>query len=152
VIVRSESAGRLKPFDPEGEVLAFRLAIANRQGCEWHALLAIAAERMERLLPAAGRVAPRGAAARRAPASGTAAPFAAIPLPLHVVLAEIDLSLARLQTLAPGDLLPLALGRQVQLMLGDKPFAQGSIGTFEDRMAIRLTRIPAHTPASGAAS
>jgi flagellar motor switch protein FliM len=148
VIVRSESAARLKPFDPEGEALLITLVIANRQGCEWRALLAIAAERMERLLPAPGRPhSARGGAAKRAPASTLAAPFAAIPLPLHVVLAEIDLSLVRLQTLSPGDCLPLALGRQVPLMLGEKLLAHGSIGTFEDRMAIRLTRFPAQPPA-----
>jgi flagellar motor switch protein FliM len=147
VIVRSESAARLKPFEPEGEALLFTIVIANRQGCEWRALLAIAAERMERLLPAPGRPhSAGGGAAKRAPASTLAAPFAAIPLPLHVVLAEIDLSLVRLQSLSPGDCLPLALGRQVPLMLGEKLLAHGSIGTFEDRMAIRLTRFPAQTP------
>ncbi|MCL9982503.1 MAG: FliM/FliN family flagellar motor switch protein [Erythrobacter sp.] len=147
VIVRSESAGRLKPFDADGAALLFALTITNRQGCEWHALLAVAAERMERLLPAPGRgPSPRGGAARRPPASALAAPFAAIPLPLHVVLAEVDLSLARLQTLGPGDCLPLALGRQVPLMLGEKLLAHGSIGTFEDRMAIRLTRFPDQSP------
>jgi flagellar motor switch/type III secretory pathway protein FliN len=60
-----------------------------------------------------------------------------------VVLAEIDLSLARLQHLAPGDLLPLAMGRQVPLIAGDRLVAHGSIGTLEERMAIRLTRFPA---------
>lgn len=153
VIVRSESAGRLKPFDPDGEALLFTLVIANRQGCEWRSVLAIAAERMERLLPAPGRTQPvRGGAAKRAPADAMAAPFAAIPLPLHVVLAEVDLSLARLQTLGPGDCLPLAMGRQVPLMLGETLLAHGSIGTFEDRMAIRLSRFPAQIQPSGALS
>lgn len=151
VIVRSESAARLKPFEPDGEALLFTLVIANRQGCEWRAQLAIAADRMERLLPAPGRShSSRGGTgdhlSRRAPASAMAAPFAAIPLPLHVVLAEVDLSLARLQTLGPGDLLPLAMGRQVPLLLGETLLAHGSIGTLEDRMAIRLTRFPAQTP------
>ncbi|MCZ8135104.1 MAG: FliM/FliN family flagellar motor C-terminal domain-containing protein [Porphyrobacter sp.] len=144
VIVRSESAGRLKPFDPHAPALLFDIAIANREGCEWRCLLALAEERMARLLPAPGRVPPRsGTRARRQPADPFAAPFAGVPLPLHVVLAEIDLSLARLQTLAPGDMLPLAMGRQVPLMLGDKLIAHGSIGTLEDRMALRLARFPA---------
>jgi flagellar motor switch/type III secretory pathway protein FliN len=77
-----------------------------------------------------------------------AAPFAAMPLPLHVVLAEFDLSLARLQTLQPGDMIPLAMGRQVPLMVGETTLAHGSVGTSDDRMAIRLTRLPAFTPAS----
>jgi flagellar motor switch/type III secretory pathway protein FliN len=144
VIIRSDSAVRLKPFAADAEVLLFPIAIANRQGCEWRCLLAIAAERMERLLPVPGSTgalpARRGP---RQPASPLAAPFAAVPLPLHVVLAEVDLSLARLQALAPGDRLPLAMGRHVPLLLGDTPIAHGSIGTLEDRMAIRLTRFPA---------
>jgi hypothetical protein len=144
VIVRSESAVRLKPFDPDASVLLFTLVITNREGCEWRCLLAVAAERMGRLLPAPGRARMQpGGRRRRAPADPLTAPFAGVPLPLHVVLAEIDLSLARLQTLAPGDMLPLAMGRQVPLMLGDTLLAHGSIGTLEDRMALRLTRFPA---------
>ena len=140
VIVRSESAARLKPFPLDAETLFFVLEIANRQGSTWRAALAVAADRMARLLPGTGRRArPRGP---RVPASGMAAPFAAMPLPLHVVLAEFDLSLARLQSLAPGDTIPLAMGRQVPLMAGETLIGHGAVGTAEDRMAIRLTRIP----------
>lgn len=150
VIVRSESAARLKPFALDGEALFFTLEIANRQGCTWRASLALAAERMGRLLPGGKRpVRPR---TRRAPATGMGAPFADMPLPLHVVLAEFDLSLARLQTLAPGDMIPLAMGRQVPLLAGETLVAHGAVGTAEDRMAIRLTRIPAPASVSVTAS
>lgn len=140
VIVRSESAGRLRPFAKDSACLLLTLVIANRQGCEWRITLALGAERLDRMLPGAGRP-PRPRTGRQ-PASGLAAPFAAIPLPLHVAVAEFDLSLARLQALAPGDCIPLALGRQVPLMVGEKALAHGTIGTSEDRMAIRLTRAP----------
>jgi len=149
VIVRSESAARLKPFALDSEVLVFTLDIANRQGCIWRASLAVAAERMARLLPGGGRT-PRARTARRT-ATGLAAPFSAMPLPLHVVLAEFDLSLARLQSLSPGDTIPLAMGRQVPLMVGDTVLAHGSVGTADDRMAIRLTRLPVHISAQGPA-
>jgi flagellar motor switch/type III secretory pathway protein FliN len=145
VIVRSESAARLKPFALDAEALFVTLEIANRQGCTWRASLALAAERMPRLLPGGGRRA--RVRTPRAPATGMAAPFATMPLPLHVVLAEFDLSLARLQSLAPGDTIPLAMGRQVPLLAGETLVAHGSVGTAEDRMAIRLTRIPVSAPA-----
>jgi flagellar motor switch protein FliM len=58
------------------------------------------------------------------------------------VLAEFDLSLTRLQSLAPGDTIPLAMGRRVPLLAGETLVAHGAVGTAEDRMAIRLTRIP----------
>jgi len=149
VIVRSESAVRLKPFALDAEVLLFTIEIANRQGCLWRVTLAVAADRMARLLPGGG-LRPR-ARTPRAPATGMTAPFADMPLPLHVVLAEFDLSLARLQTLAPGDTIPLAMGRQVPLMVGDTVLAHGSVGTAEDRMAIRLTRFPVSASAEGLA-
>jgi flagellar motor switch/type III secretory pathway protein FliN len=146
VIVRSESAARLKPFALDGEAFFFVLEIANRQGCIWRAALAVSAERMARLLPGGGRRA-RARGPREA-ASPFAAPFADVPLPLHVVLAEFDLSLARLQSLSPGDTIPLAMGRQVPLFAGETLIAHGSVGTAEDRMAIRLTRIPLPQSAS----
>ncbi|WP_081095288.1 flagellar motor switch protein FliM [Erythrobacter donghaensis] len=149
VIVRSESAARLKPFALDAQTLFFVLEIANRQGCTWRAALAVSAERMARLLPGGGRrLRPRPA---RTAASPFAAPFAEVPLALHVVLAEFDLSLARLQSLAPGDTIPLAMGRQVPLLAGETLVAQGSVGAAEDRMAIRLTRIPQSVQPEGVA-
>ncbi len=142
VIIRSESAARLKPFDPDADCVIVTIAIANRQGCEWQATLAITAERMDRLLPGGGGAVPVRSAAR-GPASGMAEPFAAMPMTLHVVLAEFDLSLTRLQALAPGDQIPLTMARQVPLMVGARVLAHGSIGTADDHMAIRLTRLPA---------
>ena len=147
VIVRSESAARLKPFALDTQTQFFVLEIANRQGCIWRAALAVATERMTRLLPGGGRRSMRPRAARP-PATGMAAPFAEVPLPLHVVLAEFDLSLARLQTLGPGDMIPLTMGRQVPLMVGETVLAHGAVGTAEDRMAIRLTRFPQSSPSS----
>lgn len=141
VIVRSESAARLKPFALDDDALLFVIEIANRQGCLWRASLTLAAERMTRLLPGGSRRLPRRTTPRQ-PATGLAAPFGDMPLDLHVVLAEFDLSLARLQTLAPGDLIPLTMGRQVPLMVGETVLAHGSVGTAADRMAIRLTRFP----------
>jgi flagellar motor switch/type III secretory pathway protein FliN len=152
VIVRSESAARLKPFALDAKALLFTLDIANRQGCSWRASLAVADEKMGRLLPGGGRRArTRGP---RTPATGMTAPFAEMPLPLHVVLAEFDLSLARLQRLRPGDTIPLAMGRQVPLMVGETILGHGSVGTSDDRMAIRLTRMPhpASAPAPAAVS
>lgn len=150
VMIRSENAARLKPFAPDAACLMFTLVIANQQGCTWRASLVVTAERMDRLLPGAART-PRPRADRR-PATGTAAPFANVPLSLHAVLAEFDLSLARLQTLSPGDSIPLTMGRQVPLMVGEQVLAYGSIGTADDRMAIRLTRIPVPAFAEGAVS
>lgn len=140
VIVRSEQAARLKPFALDAACLMITLTIANRHGGNWRASLTVTEEQIDRLLPGADRLPCRSGPCP--PASGMAAPFANVPLPLHVVLAEFDLSLARLQTLSPGDTIPIAMARQVPLLVGEKLLGHGSIGTSEDRMAIRLTRSP----------
>lgn len=150
VIVRSESAARLKPFEPDAPVLLFNLSIANQLGCEWRCLLVLAEERMQRLLPAPDRTpSPGGLHARRRPADPLAPPFAGVPLPLRAVLAEIELPLARLESLAPGDMLPLAISRHAPLMMGETLVAHGSIGTLENRMALRLTRFPPSASGQG---
>ncbi len=145
VVIRSDSAARLKPFDPAEPCLVFTIAIANERGCEWRATLALGAERIDRLLPGDSRAS--AAPAKRQASSGLVAPFADVPLPLCAVLADIELPLARLATLAPGEMIPLAMGRQVPLKVGEIVLAHGSIGTAEDRMAISLTRLGSAVPA-----
>ena len=144
VIVRSESAGRLKPFAPDAPCIALTLAIANRDGREWQARLALAECVFDSLMPDPGTARPspeQGAA----PANGSRSPFAAIPLPIEGVLAEFDLSLARLDRLAPGDTIALAVPAELPLRIGERALGWGRLGTVGDRMAIRLTRLPGHS-------
>jgi len=139
VMVRSESAARLRPFDPHGACFGVSLTITNQEGCTWPLLLACDAAAFARLLPGSRSLA--RPAARRRQAAALGEPFASIPLSLSVVLAELDLPLARLEALAPGDCLPLALGRQVPLRLGEMVLGHGEVGTSAERMAINLTRM-----------
>lgn len=139
VMVRSESAARLRPFDPNGACLGISFTITNQEGCSWPLLLACDAAAFARLLPGSRSLA--RPAARRRQAAVLGEPFASIPLPLSVVLVELDLPLARLEALAPGDCLPLALGRQVPLRLGEMVLGVGEVGTSAERMAISLTRM-----------
>lgn len=141
VILRSENAARLRPFDPAGPAALIMLTLANRQGCEWRALLALGAEAFACLLPEASAAPARRGAAGAGGAAG--ASFGAIPLGMRAVLAEIELSLSALDQLAPGDMLPLAMPRSVPLQIGDALVGHGTIGTLEDRMALRLTHLGA---------
>ncbi len=140
VIIRSESASRLKPFGLATPCAAFTIEFGEADGPKWKALIAVAKDMLDGLLPGMGAGA-RKARSSVGPADGGAAPFAAIPLPLEAVLAEFDLSLGKLEKLSPGDRIPIAVPRDVPLRIGSQVMAQGSVGTLEDRMAIRLTRI-----------
>lgn len=141
VIVRSESASRLKPFLPEAPCVAIAIVLANQDGREWAARLAFAEPVFDALLPGSGgrRLARRPAAA---PTDGSQPPFGTIPLPLEGVLAEFDLSLSRLERLAPGDTIALAVPGELPLRIGERVIGWGRLGTLGDRMAIRLTRLP----------
>ena len=140
VIIRSESASRLKPFGPEARCVLFMLEFKLDGQAGWQGLFAFGADGLDRLLPGTGS---GGAAAlrdHRSRGDGLAAPFSTIPLPLRAVLAEVTLSLVQLERLKPGDHIPIAVPRDVPLRIGAKTFAHGTVGTNQDQMALQLTR------------
>ncbi len=140
VLLRSESATRLKPFGASAEIACFTLSLSIGPFAEWNALLAVANDRLEGLMP--GLSAQRSR--RPAPSieqRAVSETFGAMPLPLEAVLGEIDLSLDRLDRLAPGDELPLAITNELPLRTGGEVLARGTVGTVENRMALRVTRL-----------
>ncbi|TRD11058.1 hypothetical protein FGU71_03790 [Erythrobacter insulae] len=141
VIIRSESAARLKPFGLEASCAVFVLHMSAGSDAHWDAVLAMPSERLDALLSGAAKI-----QCDRKPISPDHAsqlsPFAEIPLGLEAVLAEFELSLGRLESLAPGDQIPLCVARDIPLRLGTETIALGNLGTQEDRMALRITRFP----------
>ncbi|MEM9311597.1 MAG: FliM/FliN family flagellar motor switch protein [Pseudomonadota bacterium] len=147
VIVRSESASRLKPFAPLADCVLLTLELTAVDGISWSALVAMPAEHLDSLLPGLG-----ASDATAGASDGEADPhreaFGAVPLSLEAVLAEFELSLSQLDQLAPGDRIPLALARDIPLRIGSQLVACGNLGTMEDRMALRLTSVTSAPDAS----
>ena len=142
VIIRSESAARLKPFTPSAPCAVFTIELDTGDGAIWSSVLAMTAERLDRLLPGLGApVAANDDDAKNGAAD--IAVFGPMPLPLQAVLAEFELSLGQLDRLAPGDEIPIAIARDIPLRLGAQLVASGSLGTKEDRMALKVTSVPA---------
>lgn len=138
VIVRSESAKRLKPFPMTESCVLLPFEMRASDGNAWTGKLAMPCARLDSLLPglrqsSGMRAEPAARPDRRAAALG------GIPLPIEAILAEFDLSLARLEQLAPGDCLPLTIARDVPVRIGKQTIARGHLGTREDRLALRLT-------------
>ncbi|MEM6858472.1 MAG: FliM/FliN family flagellar motor switch protein [Pseudomonadota bacterium] len=140
VIIRSESASRLKPFSPLAECMVIELTLRASDGIRWTGMIAMSAECLGSLLPGVGSGA-HGKDRADAKTDPQETALIAIPLSLQAVLAEFDLSLSQLDRLAPGDRIPLAIARDIPLRAGQQLVASGSLGTTEDRMALRLTRI-----------
>lgn len=150
VIIRSENAARLRALDPARQAVLFTLRLADARGHDWRMLIALAAARLEDLLPAPGPARPASPVA--SVTSDPAALFGAIPLNLCAVLAEFDLTLGQLDRLAPGDTFPIPMPRHVPLRVGEALVAHGSIGTLDERLALCLTQVPGHLPSQGIAS
>ena len=143
VMLRSENAARLRPFDPADRCALLALRLANQHGCVWQARLAVSEEALQHLLPEPGAA---NAAERARQGASPDASFGAIPLGVRAVLAEIGLTLGQLSRLAPGDTIPLAMPRAVPLRIGDALLGHGSIGTLDDRMALRVTSLSHQGP------
>ncbi|MEP2236050.1 MAG: FliM/FliN family flagellar motor switch protein [Alteripontixanthobacter sp.] len=77
-------------------------------------------------------------AARRAPAHPARSPFGDIPIELCAVLAELKLPVSRISALRPGATIALPLRREVPLRIGGHDIATGTIGTLDERMALRI--------------
>jgi flagellar motor switch protein FliM len=66
-----------------------------------------------------------------------------VTLPVRSVLAEPVLPLGRLLELKEGDVIPVAFGPQVPVMVGGHRLAVGTVGTSNGRAAIRIDRLEA---------
>lgn len=150
VLVRSESVTRLKPFSAEVEVALFRMTLAQGDAAGWQALFAVASDRLDGLLPGMSPVLPARDKSMK-PSDGTSGPFAAVPMAVEAVLSEFEMTLERLESLSPGEEIPLMMPREVPLRVGEQLLAFGAIGTLDNHMALRVTRLP-DAPNSAAAS
>jgi flagellar motor switch protein FliM len=147
VLVRSDTATRLKPFGAEAKVAIFTIVLAMEHGNAWETALFITADDLPQLLP--GSTSPSVARRpSRQNRSQVDRAFAELPLTLEAVLSEFDLTLTRLGRLAAGDEIPLAIPDELALRVGDDVFAHGRIGTAGNRMALQLTRVEGQ-PAPG---
>ena len=145
VIIRSENASRLKPFTPSAECALFTATLSAPDGIVWEGHLAITRDRLDSLLPGLASAASAKEDDELDPAAQREADdavFGPVPLPLQAVLAEFDLSLGQLDRLAPGDEIPIAIAREIPLRLGAQLVAAGSLGTMEDRMALKVISLP----------
>lgn len=66
-------------------------------------------------------------------------PFASLPITLTAVVVDMMVPFTRLAALRPGDIIPVAVARSVPLKAGERTFATGTIGEFEDRVAVQIT-------------
>ncbi|MFA7595763.1 MAG: FliM/FliN family flagellar motor switch protein [Novosphingobium sp.] len=106
----------------------------------WEAVLGFPAASMAELFRNRGRNGAVPAKGNQA-ASPRVEPFAGIPLPLRAVLVDMAVPVSLLSQLKPGQILPVAVARNVPLMAGEHVIAHGTVGALDDRAALQLTQI-----------
>jgi flagellar motor switch protein FliM len=147
VLVRSESVVRLKPFNADAQITVLEMTLTQGAIAEWQMLIALPAEGLDELLPKANFTRSSSAETKGAPKND---PFVSVPLRLEAVLTEFEMTLGRLENLAPGDEIALNIPREMPLRIGGDVFAKGVPGTLENHMALRLTSAPNRAAAAEA--
>lgn len=141
---RGEDIVRLDPFRGKAECVHFDLEVVAEGQAPWTIVVAASLPDMQALIDRTLSAAPGEPSANTSQAGShdpLGDPFGDIPLRAVAVIAEMNLPLARLAAMAPGDLIPLSIARQVPLHIAGAPLAWGTIGAQDDRVALKITRI-----------
>ncbi|WP_374526876.1 FliM/FliN family flagellar motor switch protein [Novosphingobium sp.] len=139
-IRREAKLAELAAFDPATPLFVLKAEVAESGRAPWRVTVAVSQEHLADLLGHEGRPAlPRSAGSRNA--DPAAAPFADLPLLLSALLVDMTVPLSAISTLEPGTVLPVAVARAVPVRVGDTVIAHGTVGTQDDRVAIKLTQI-----------
>ncbi len=136
---RDSSLERLAPFT-EGTALALiPIEVEKVGGGAWHMTLAVPHETLPALLgdrkhPAASR--PEAANACD-PLTG---PFGDMPLTLSAVLVDMRIPVSALASLAPGQVIPVAVARSIPIKIGGSTVAHGTVGAMDERVAVQIAQ------------
>lgn len=144
VLVRSESVVRLKPFNADADICVFNITLAQGAFVEWKMIIALPSEGLDELLPKSASN--RSKVAAQASPTASFDPYAGVPLKLEAVLTEFEMPLGKLEGLAPGDEIALSIPHELPLRIGEDVFAHGKLGTLENHLALRLTKVPHRLP------
>ena len=62
-----------------------------------------------------------------------------VDLPLRAVLVDVPMAISRIAQLTEGSMIPVAIQRNVPVLIGNTTIAHGSVGELDDRVAMELT-------------
>ncbi len=137
---RDTNLAAIAPFAPDESVIMLSVTV-EEPGCDpWTIALCLPQVTVTALFGARERKsAPAGRNGAQAAPGPLDEPYASLPIGLTAVLVDMAVPFSRIASLRPGDVLPVAVARAVPLKAGDRIIAAGTIGEFEDRIAVQIT-------------
>lgn len=137
---RDGNLAQLVAFPAAEPLVRLDLTIEEPEREAWTISLAMPHATLACLLGEAGSARRNTHGGARGPAPEQA-PFCDLPLPVHAIMAEIDLSVSAVAALKVGQILPVPITRIVPVKVAGQTVAHGTVGAVEDRVAIQITRL-----------
>lgn len=133
-----DEAEQVAPFEASERVWTATIAVfPSKSARVWHVRLAACQSMITEIV---GKRAVSPATGRTIGARGIGgSAIADVHLPLRAVLVDVPMSIARLASLQPGSVIPVAVNRNVPLQIEHLTIAHGSVGELDDRVALELT-------------
>jgi len=135
-VKRDTSLRQLAPFPTSEDTIQLSLDIEEEGFAPWSVLVAFPQSTLAALL--AGARHPRKPAEPGPPASPAAEPYGSMPVTVSAVLVDMAVGFAQLADLKPGDVLPVAVARNVPVTVDGRTIGSGTIGDVDDRVAVQL--------------
>jgi len=134
-----EDVAEVAPFDPAGRVWTATLMVSSANSEQsWQVHFAMCEATVANV---AGAPSGSPASHRSIGSMGLeGSVISEVDLPLRAILVDVPMSVARLASLTPGSVIPVAVNRNVPLLTGKFKIAQGSVGELDDRVALELNQ------------
>ena len=128
-------------FNPNALLTTALFTVAPLQGQSWQIRLTMEQSRMGELqhpaLPQSGSSAPHRHGP--SPTGPMSTAFAEIPITIRAVLVDVQIPVVQIAQLQIGQVLPVAVARHVPLWIDTIEIGRGSIGSIDDRVALKIT-------------
>ena len=129
------------PFKTDAALTSILFTVAPVQGQPWQMRLTMEQAETGELLNSASSQNGSSALHRQgpSPADPTSKPYAEIPITIRAVLVDTHIPVVHIAQLQIGQVLPVAVARHVPLWADRIEIGRGSIGSIDDRVALKIT-------------
>ncbi|MFA7585711.1 MAG: FliM/FliN family flagellar motor switch protein [Novosphingobium sp.] len=138
-IERCGNLADVSPFTPDTALSLLTFNVTETGGATWSIQLALPDGALADLLGEAVAP-PRKDVAMAAQTDPVGTVFADLPLTLEAVLVDMKIPFSTVAGLKVGQLIPVAVARNVPLRVGETTVAHGTVGAMDDRVAIQTTQ------------